>query len=129
MQTKFIRMGAIFALTAVVLGAFGAHALKSVLESAQLETFEIGVRYQFYHALGLILLGLLQPHLPAKRLTNIGWLFVAGIFFFSGSLYLLATQAAIGVNLSWLGPITPIGGSLLIAGWALLAASKIEPAN
>ena len=129
MQTTFIRTGAVFALTAVVLGAFGAHALKSVLESAQLETFEIGVRYQFYHALGLILLGLLQPHLPAKRLTTIGWLFVAGIFLFSGSLYLLATQSALGVNLSWLGPITPIGGSLLIAGWALLAASKIEPSN
>ncbi|MDP4710437.1 MAG: DUF423 domain-containing protein [Saprospiraceae bacterium] len=120
MQGTFIRLGAIFAMTAVVLGAFGAHALKEVLESAQLETFEIGVRYQFYHALGLILAGLLQQHLESKHLHRTGWLFVAGICLFSGSLYLLAAQDALGVNLSWLGPVTPIGGTLFIIGWGLL---------
>ena len=120
MQGTFIRLGAIFAMTAVVLGAFGAHALKEVLEPAQLETFEIGVRYQFYHALGLILVGLLQQHLESKHLYRTGWLFVAGICLFSGSLYLLAAQDTLGVNLSWLGPITPIGGTLFIIGWGLL---------
>lgn len=120
MQGTFIRLGAIFAMTAVVLGAFGAHALKEVLEPAQLETFEIGVRYQFYHALGLILAGLLQQHLESKHLQRTGWLFVAGICLFSGSLYLLAVQDTLGVNLSWLGPVTPIGGTLFIIGWGLL---------
>lgn len=126
MQTKFIKLGAGFAMAAVILGAFGAHALEEVLSPSQLDTFEIGVRYQFYQALGLILIGLLQNHFTNKKLNNAGWLFVTGIAFFSGSLYLLAGQEALGMNLSWLGPITPIGGSLFIIGWflVLLGAKK-----
>lgn len=124
MKTNHIRLGAFFAMTAVIAGAFGAHALKRFLEPAQLDTFEIGVRYQFYHALALILTGLLRGHLPEKKLHTIGYLFMAGIILFSGSLYLLATQKIIGMNLAWLGPITPIGGSLFIVGWALLVFEK-----
>lgn len=120
MQTTFIKLGAGFAMAAVILGAFGAHALEKILNPDQLATYEIGVRYQFYHALGLILIGLLQNHFPNRKLSNAGWLFVTGITFFSGSLYLLALQEALGMDLSWLGPITPIGGSLLIIGWFLI---------
>ena len=92
-------------------GAFGAHGLKSTLTPSRLETFEIAVRYQMYHAIAIVLAGSLQA--PAA-----GWCFVAGIVIFSGSLYLLVLT-----DVGWLGAVTPIGGVLFLVGWGALALS------
>ncbi len=100
----------------VLLGAFGAHALKARLTADMLATWETAVQYHFYHALGLLLLGVLALHWPASALlrTSAG-LILAGIVLFSGSLYLLAVT-----GIRWLGAITPIGGTAFIAAWVIL---------
>lgn len=102
-------IGAVFGLTAVAAGAFGAHGLKSALSAERLVTFEVAVRYQMYHAIALVLAGILKADRAA-------WCFCSGILVFSGSLYLLVL-----LEQRWLGAITPIGGLLLIGGWLLLA--------
>lgn len=112
----FFALGSVLALLAVALGAFGAHALKSRLASDLLATFEVGVRYQMYHALALLAVAWACTRWPGPWLSASGWLFAAGIVVFSGSLYVLALT---GVR--WLGAITPLGGILLIAGWLCLA--------
>jgi uncharacterized membrane protein YgdD (TMEM256/DUF423 family) len=118
MKKNFIITGAIMAALAVILGAFGAHALKAILTPDQLQTFEVGVRYHFYHALALLLTGMLYKEFPGKGLLWAGNLFIAGIILFAGSLYLLSTMD----GLKKLGMITPLGGACFIAGWLLLAA-------
>lgn len=108
---------------AVVLGAFGAHALKRVLNADQLLSWETGVRYQMFHALALLAVGLLIDRGFPLRPTLA--LFTAGTFLFSGSIYLLSLE--IGPR-AFLGPVTPLGGTLLIAGWAwLLKVSLTSP--
>ena len=119
--------GAIFALLAVILGAFGAHGLKSQIAEARLESFETGVRYQFYHALGLLLIHLLQEKTSSKLLSMAGWFMVGGVILFSGSIYLLATRDLLGIeNVSWLGPITPIGGLLFIVAWIMVVIAALK---
>ena len=121
MEKRFIQLGAIFGFLAVALGAFGAHGLKKLIDASQLVTFETGVRYQFYHAFALLAVGILAGKFPSKRMNWIGWLFVAGIICFSGSIYLLSTRTVLGIeNTTILGPITPIGGTLFLAGWLIL---------
>lgn len=117
---RLLQLGAVFALLAVIFGAFGAHTLEKIVSSDELETFEIGVRYQFYHAFALLIAGLLSIWRPHRHLKIAGWLFAIGILCFSGSLYLLAVDEALGLSLRWLGPVTPIGGTLFIAGWGYL---------
>lgn len=100
----------------VMVGAFGAHALKSLLEtSGRTDTFETAVKYQFYHALALILIGLLMFRIDQKIIHYAGILMLIGTIIFSGSLYILCLS-----GIKWLGAITPIGGVLMIAGWLLL---------
>ena len=108
----FFLLGAFFAMVAVILGAFGAHALKQKISAEMLSIFEVGVRYQMYHALGLILLALALQHFPGFPLEIAGWLFLAGVILFSGSLYILALTG----NTLW-GAVTPVGGLLWIVGW------------
>lgn len=108
----FFFLGAFFALLAVILGAFGAHALKQKISPDMLSIFEVGVRYQMYHALGLIILALALQHFSGFSLELAGWLFIAGIFLFSGSLYILSLTG----NTLW-GAITPVGGFLWIIAW------------
>ena len=119
---KFIKIAISFAVTAVALGALGTHALKEVLTESQLHSFETGVRYQLFHALALLVLVLnaekFNQHLK-KSLT----LMTVGICLFSFSIYLLSIQETVGISLSFLGPITPIGGLLLISAWLLLFCS------
>ena len=125
----FLQVGALMALLGVVLGAFGAHSLKESLPVDRLATFEIGVRYQMYHAIALVLVALLNPYLSKRSLNIAGYLFIAGIVLFSGSLYLLACRDVIGLSSwRWLGPLTPIGGMCFITAWGLLfiAAGKIS---
>ena len=110
-----------------MLGAFGAHALKAMLEPDQLQVFETGVRYQMYHSFALILAGLLSEKFPSRKIRYAGNLFLTGIIFFSGSLYLLSMKGVLGIE-SWifLGPVTPLGGLCLIAGWALFLLSVLK---
>jgi len=108
--------GAIFMALAVLLGAFGAHALKKVLSPEMLAIYKTGVEYQFYHALGLLIVGLVGFHFDSKWLRWSGILLIVGIVIFSGSLYALSIS---GIKI--LGAITPIGGLSFVAGWIFLA--------
>jgi uncharacterized membrane protein YgdD (TMEM256/DUF423 family) len=105
-------------ILAVVLGAFGAHGLKELVSSERLQTFEVGVKYQFYQGLGLLVLGLNADKIRFSLKTF--WiLLIIGTLMFSVSIYFLAIQEVIGVNLRFLGPVTPIGGLLMIMGWSM----------
>lgn len=118
----FTSIGSLSALAAVLLGAFGAHALKGRLSADMLEIFQTGVQYHFYHALGLILVGLVAYHLPDSNwLKWSGWTMFAGILVFSGSLYILALT-----GIKWLGAITPIGGTAFIISWILLTLAVLK---
>lgn len=119
MDRKIISTAAIFGMIAIILGAFGAHALKKVLTLDQLVTFETGVRYQTYHALFLLFIGILTDF-PQKTKKTIYYLVTFGIFLFSGSIYLLATNDLTSFDFKVIGFITPIGGLLLILAWGAL---------
>jgi uncharacterized membrane protein YgdD (TMEM256/DUF423 family) len=117
MHKKFLTAGALLGAVAVILGAFGAHYLKKILTPESLQTFEVGVRYQFYHAFALIATGMLYKDFGNKFLRWAGNFFITGIVFFPGSLYLLCLQP----GWRWLGPVTPLGGLCFILGWLLMA--------
>ena len=118
----FLAIGGIAALLAVAAGAFGAHVLKARIAPELMPVFQTGVEYHFYHAFGMILVGLAAFHLPPSAcLRAAGWAMLAGIALFSGSLYLLALS-----GIRWLGAITPLGGAAFIAGWGLFAAAAIR---
>lgn len=113
----FLLIGSTYGGLGVAIGAFGAHRLEPFLrEAGRLDTWEKAVHYQFYHALGLLAIGLLMKQLSSDLLGYAGWAFTLGVLFFSGSLYVLCLS---GVK-TW-GAVTPIGGLLMIAGWVLLA--------
>jgi uncharacterized membrane protein YgdD (TMEM256/DUF423 family) len=127
MQKLFLSLGGSFAALGVILGAFGAHALKEKLAPEQLQVFETGVRYEMYHAFALVVVALLYDKFNQQYLNYSGYLFIAGILFFSGSLYLLASKNLLGIE-SWgfLGPITPLGGLCFISGWIFLVVSVFK---
>jgi len=120
--------GAALMALAVLLGAFGAHGLKARLGPEALGQWQTGVDYQFYHALGLLLVGVLGSVIPAPRGRVVAWLFAGGVALFSGSLYLLSTRGLTG----WpaigavVGPLTPIGGLLFVAGWCVLFITALR---
>ena len=116
MDRVFFALGSLLALIAVALGAFAAHGLKSRLDPAMLATFETGVRYHMYHSLALLAVGWAATRWPGAAVNASGWLFVAGIVLFSGSLYALSLT---GVR--WLGAVTPLGGLAFLTGWLSLA--------
>ncbi len=116
MSRLFSVIGAVFAGLAVAAGAFGAHFLKATLTPDMLNAFETGVRYQMYHAVGLFLTGWAAAASEIRWFRWAGWLFVAGIVLFCGSLYLLSVTGT-----RWLGAITPLGGLAFILGWGALA--------
>lgn len=119
---NWFAIGAIFAGLGVVLGAFGAHALKDKLTPELLTIFETGVRYQMYHALGLIAVAYATHRWPTAGTGHLsGWLFTIGILIFSGTLYAIAFGAP-----RWFGAITPIGGLCFIAGWLFLALAALR---
>ncbi|MFV8343411.1 DUF423 domain-containing protein [Flavobacterium sp. XS2P39] len=125
MDKKIISTGAILGMIAIILGAFGAHALKKVLSLEQLSTFETGVRYQMYHALFLLFIGL-KTDLPQKVKKAIYFLVLFGVFLFSGSIYLLATNDLTSFDFKVIGFVTPIGGLLLIVAWGVLLTNIIN---
>ena len=119
---KFLVAGGIFGLFGVILGAFGAHGLKNVLDADTLTSFETGVRYQIYHA--LLLIGLAN----FTKLQNnlLFWFFTIGSIFFSGSIYLLSLDELAGLDFSSIALVTPLGGALLIVGWTLLIFKSLR---
>jgi len=116
-RSTLIALGAVNGALAVAAGAFGAHALRERLDARALEVFEVGARYHMYHALAIVLCGIIAT----RGATTSGWLFQAGIVVFSGSLYALAISGVKG-----LGAITPIGGLAFLAGWVYLAYSALR---
>lgn len=117
---KMLVTGAIFIIVSIVLGAFGAHALKAHLSEERLASYETGVKYQMYHGLGLLLLAILSKHIHLSW-ERIRIILTIGVLFFSGSIYLLALQSLLGVKFGpFIGPITPIGGLFLMIGWGLV---------
>jgi uncharacterized membrane protein YgdD (TMEM256/DUF423 family) len=123
--------GAAFCGIAVILGALGAHWLKGKVSEGlmtpdNLLSFETGVKYQIYHGLALILIAILAITFPALNVKTAGYLFIIGTILFSGSIYFLATKGISGLNVRFLGPITPIGGLLMISGWFVLLFSAIK---
>jgi uncharacterized membrane protein YgdD (TMEM256/DUF423 family) len=120
MAKLFLTLASLSGMLAVMLGAFGAHGLKSRLSEQSLSVFETAVQYHFYHSLALLAVGLIAINQPqVALLKSSGWLFVIGIVVFSGSLYLLSMT-----GIRWLGAITPLGGLAFIGGWACLAAAS-----
>jgi uncharacterized membrane protein YgdD (TMEM256/DUF423 family) len=115
-MNRWIVVGAVSMAVGVALGAFGAHALRDSLTAKELDWWRTAQEYQVWHALGLVLLGLLDP--SGRRLAAVGWLFVVGTLVFSGTLYAMALGGP-----PWLGAVTPIGGASFIAGWIALALS------
>jgi uncharacterized membrane protein YgdD (TMEM256/DUF423 family) len=125
MKRKLIITAAILGMIAIILGAFGAHALKKVLSIEQLVTFETGVRYQMYHALFLLFIGLLD-NVTEKTKKTICFLVVFGVILFSGSIYLLATNDLTAFDFKSIGFLTPIGGLLLIMAWGVLLMNIMQ---
>jgi uncharacterized membrane protein YgdD (TMEM256/DUF423 family) len=113
----FLFIGSISAALAVIIGAFGAHTLKSKISAEMLAVFQTGVQYHFIHSIGLLIIGVINLNLKSSSFFAVsGWTMIIGIFLFSGSLYLLSTT-----GISWLGAITPQGGAAFIVSWILLA--------
>ena len=112
----------IFAAITIAIGAFGAHGLKQLVDAKSVATFETGVRYQMYHCLALLVVGFAKP-ISENTKKWVFRFFLFGIVFFSGSIYLLALKEVLPFTVSFLGPVTPIGGMLFIIGWLRLAFS------
>ena len=111
----FIVLGSLFAFLSVAAGAFGAHALKSILDPNMLMVYETAAKYQMYHAFALFVVTWQMTRLPASRVSLAGWLFCLGIILFSGSLYIVAV-----FGLKGFGAVTPLGGVAFLTGWAIL---------
>lgn len=126
MKNKLIIIGSFFALTATIAGALGAHALKNIIPPSSLESFKTGVEYQMYHAIGLFFISILMNYHDEKILRWVGYVFIAGIVCFSGSIYALSTSSITGIDFSFLGPVTPLGGLLFMTGWILIIINFIK---
>ena len=119
MENRITITGLFFGVTSIILGAFGAHALKKVLTVDQLVTFETGVKYQMYHALFLLFLAK-NESINLKTKKTVFYLISIGVVLFSFSIFLLTTKNVTSIDFKFLGPITPVGGLLLISGWMIL---------
>ena len=109
----------------IILGAFGAHGLKQVVSLEKVASFEVGVRYQIYHGIALLILSLNASKIEGTLKVFLAFI-LGGILFFSGSIYLLALNDLFGADLSFLGPLTPVGGVLMIAGWGVLVRQLLK---
>jgi uncharacterized membrane protein YgdD (TMEM256/DUF423 family) len=122
MQKLYLLIGAGFAGLSVIIGAFGSHGLKGLLEANQrVDTFNTGVTYQFYHSLALLLIGVLMFKISHKFMLYAAWSYIAGILLFSGSLYILSLT-----NYTKLGAVAPLGGLFFIAGWSFLMIAIVK---
>lgn len=122
MKNFFLLSGAILMALAVMFGAFGAHVVESRLTPGRFDIYQTAVDYHFYHALGLLITGLIQHHLPGSAwIKRAGWSLFAGVLIFSGSLYLLTLT-----DTEWLGVVTPVGGAFMIGGWMCLVFGLVK---
>ncbi|MEG0916259.1 MAG: DUF423 domain-containing protein [Myroides sp.] len=121
----FITTGAVFGALGIIFGAFGAHALKKIFSEDQLKNFETGVKYQMYHALLLVIIGFNIQHITSYE-NLLFYSLTFGILLFSFSIYGLCISSALNKKLKILGPITPIGGLLLLLGWVVLILNSIN---
>lgn len=127
MQKIFLIIGTLLAGMAVALGAFGAHGLQKIVDDKTVEVYKTGVQYQMYHALALLLVGILASKMETSLINYSGFLFIAGIVFFSGSLYLIASFKAMNKLVPpTIGILTPTGGMFFIAGWILLLFALLK---
>jgi len=127
MHKEFIQTAALLGALSIILGAFGAHALKEIFTTDLLQVFETAVRYQMYHAFALLAVGILYKELSNKQIKLAGNFFIAGIVLFSGSLYALCfIEYQHLSSLLWIGAITPLGGLCFIIGWLLLFAGTVK---
>ena len=125
MHRKIGIVAAFFGFTGVLLGAFGAHGLKDLVDVSSVMSFETGVRYQLLHALFLLFLSM-GSQFDVRTVNRIFWLVALGVFLFSGSIYLLATNALTGFDFTKIALLTPLGGTLLIVAWVLLLSAFIR---
>ena len=121
-ERVFIGLGALNAFMSVAMATFAAHALKQSLAERYLSAIQTAADFQFYHALGLILIGILYQQNSDRLTARAGWLMLCGILFFSGSLYILGLSGT-----KWLGMITPVGGLCLMVAWLILAFAHLRP--
>lgn len=127
---KLLVIGSILGASAVILGAFGAHALKTILAESQLESYQTGVHYQIIHAIVIIIIGILYHLTKNRNFITAANLMFAGVMFFSFSIYLLSLRDFLGMpQLSFLGPVTPIGGTLMIIGWIIILINAVKLKN
>ena len=127
MMKLFLILGTLLAALAVALGAFGAHGLKKLVDTDTISIYQTGVQYQMYHALALIIVGILAQRSDSSLLNYAGFFFIGGIVCFSGSLYLLSSFRAMNKAVpGFVYPITPLGGILFILGWLLLLFALLK---
>jgi uncharacterized membrane protein YgdD (TMEM256/DUF423 family) len=127
MHKGFLKTAFILGALTVAFGAFGAHALKEMVSQRVLVIFETAVRYQFYHLIALIVVAILYKEFKNKWMLAAGYLFIAGIILFSGSLYMLCfVQGLVLPGYKWLGPITPFGGLSFITGWIMMFIAVLK---
>lgn len=125
MKRFVLIIASVYGGLSVVLGALGAHALKSVLSADKLQSFETGVRYMIIHALVLLIVGFVFDY-QTRLQKSMGWGFILGTFLFSFSIFFLSLADTLGMSLGFLGPITPLGGLLMITGWILLLFNVLK---
>ena len=118
-MSKFIKVSILFCVVSVILGAFGAHLLKDLLSETELSSFKTGIRYQMFHGLAILILSLNSNKFTSKLKTSL-LLMSIGIVLFSFSIYLLSIDTLLSFSMKFLGPITPIGGTILITSWIYL---------
>ncbi len=122
-----IIIAALSGFTAVAIGALGAHALKPLLSEDQFQSFETGVKYHFYHAIVMLIIGIWKEQKSTEKLKWAAYLLIAGILCFSGSIYLLSTAHLYSTGgLKFLGPVTPLGGLLLMSAWVLIGLNAVS---
>ena len=128
MNKRILILGSVLGIVAIILGAFGAHGLKTLISMESIQTFETGVRYQMYHALLLLFIGGFSS-IPEKKKRIIFYLVLLGVILFSGSIYGLSTNGLTGFDFRTIGFVTPIGGLLLIIAWLIMLINILKIDN
>lgn len=127
---KLLIISSILGASGVILGAFGAHALKSILSESQLLSYETGILYHLLHSIVILIIGILYHITKNKRFITAGYIMIAGVLLFSFSIYLLSLKDYFGIpELKVLGPVTPIGGTLIIISWILIFINALSIKN